>query len=157
LQWLPVPPSHWKALKWPLTAAQHLPPFIIIKHTHTHNILRPSLILSGTTRVSWHQKGKTNLDLLQQETVSGSGISSAICKSAPSPRYITSPASHHSVFTGRMSFLPPNQQRKSTEGIIIKPKQHINEHVNKVDKNSKQHTVTRSTEDLKCCTNSTQI
>ena len=27
--------------------------------------------------------GKTNLDLLEQETVSGSGISWAICKSAP--------------------------------------------------------------------------
>jgi len=26
------------------------------------------------------------------------------------------PATHHSVFTGRMPFLPPNQQRQSTEG-----------------------------------------
>ena len=34
-------------------------------------ILQPSWILSGTTRVSWHQKGKTNLDLLEQEIVSG--------------------------------------------------------------------------------------
>jgi len=44
-------------------------------------------ILSGTTRVSRYQKGKskTNLDLLEQETVSGSGISWAICKSAPHP------------------------------------------------------------------------
>jgi len=25
-------------------------------------------------------------------------------------------APHHSVFTGRMPFLPPNQQRQSTEG-----------------------------------------
>jgi len=25
-------------------------------------------------------------------------------------------APHHSVFTGRMPFLPPNQQRRSTEG-----------------------------------------
>jgi len=35
--------------------------------------------LSGTTRVSWYQEGKTNLILLKQETVSGSGISWAIC------------------------------------------------------------------------------
>jgi len=35
--------------------------------------------LSGTTGVSRYQKGKTNLDLLEQ--VSGSGISQAICKS----------------------------------------------------------------------------
>jgi len=56
--------------------------------------------LSGTTRVSQYQKGKTNLDLLQQETVSGSGIGWAICKSAPRPRQITIPAPHHSVITG---------------------------------------------------------
>jgi len=30
-----------------------------------------------------NQKVKTNLDLLEQEIVSGSGISYAICKSAP--------------------------------------------------------------------------
>jgi len=55
-----------------------------IKHTHTQHttISRPSWILSGTTRVSLHQKGKTNLDLLEQEIVSGSGISWAICKPA---------------------------------------------------------------------------
>ena len=40
-------------------------------------------ILSGTTRVSWYQRGKSNLDLLEQEIVSGSDISWAICKSAP--------------------------------------------------------------------------
>jgi len=55
--------------------------------------------------------------LLKQETVSGSGISWAICKSAPRSRQITTPAPHHSVFTGRMPFLPPNQHRQSTEGI----------------------------------------
>jgi len=33
-------------------------------------ILRPSWILSKTTRVSWHQKGKSNLDLLEQKIVS---------------------------------------------------------------------------------------
>ena len=36
--------------------------------------------------------------LLKQETVSGSGISWAICKSAPRSRQITTPAPHHSVF-----------------------------------------------------------
>jgi len=54
--------------------------------------------LSEITRVSRYQKGKTNLDLLEQETVSGSDISWAICKSAPRPRYITMPAPNHSVF-----------------------------------------------------------
>ena len=40
----------------------------------------------------------------------------AICKSAPCSRQITTPAPHHSVFTGLMPFLPPSQQRQSTEG-----------------------------------------
>ena len=51
------------------------------------------------------------------ETVSGTGISWAICKSAPRSRQTTTPAPHRSVFfTDRMHFLPPNQQ--CTEGII---------------------------------------
>ena len=66
-----------------------------IYNSFTHPFNCP---LSGTTWVSWYQKGKTNLDLLEQETVSGSGISWAICNSAPHPRQITMPASHHSVF-----------------------------------------------------------
>ena len=36
--------------------------------------------------------------LLKQETVSGSGINWAICKSAPRSRQITMPAPHHSGF-----------------------------------------------------------
>jgi len=31
--------------------------------------------LAGTTQVSWYQKSKTDLDLLEQETVGGSGLS----------------------------------------------------------------------------------
>jgi len=65
--------------------------------------------MSGSTRVSRYQKGKTkkvqtNLDLLEQEIVSGSGICWAICKSAPHPRQ---PRQHPTTqfFTGRMPFL----------------------------------------------------
>jgi len=89
--------------------------------THTHTtVLQPSWNLSMTTRVSQYQKGKTNLDLLEQEIVSGSGIIWDICKSAPWPRHMTMPASHHSVFfTSQMPFLPPNQQCQSTEGTRI--------------------------------------
>jgi len=54
--------------------------------------------LSGTTRVSRCQKDKTSLDLLEQEIVSGGGVSWALCKSAPHPRQMTTPASHRSVF-----------------------------------------------------------
>jgi len=54
--------------------------------------------------------------LLKQETVSGSGISWAICKSAPRSRQPCQQPTTQ-FFTGRMPFLPPNQQRQSTEGI----------------------------------------
>jgi len=84
-------------------------------HAHTHTtILQSSWILSSTTRVSWQQKGKTNLALLVQEIVSGSGISWAICKSAPWPWHITTPTSHHSVIY-RLDALPATELTASTQ------------------------------------------
>ena len=50
--------------------------------------------------------------LLKQETVSGSGISWAICKSAPRSRQITMPAPHHLVFY-RPDALPATQPTAS--------------------------------------------
>jgi len=50
--------------------------------------------------------------LLKQETVSGSGISWAVCKSAPRSRQITTPALHHSVFY-RRDALPAAQPTAS--------------------------------------------
>ena len=85
-------------------------------HTYTHsNALFPGLPGWAGTR-----KVKLIWISLKQETVGGSGISWTICKSAPSSRQITTPAPHRSsFFTGRMPFLPPNQQRQSTEGILF--------------------------------------
>ena len=74
------------------------------------------------------RKTKTNLDFLEQETVSSSGISWAICKSAPRPSQITMPAPHHSDFTGRMPFLPPNQQRQSTEEYYMGISEYVRQH-----------------------------
>ena len=54
--------------------------------------------------------------LLEQETVSGSGISWAICKSAPRSRQIHASTPPLCFFTGQMPFLQPNQQHQSTEG-----------------------------------------
>jgi len=65
--------------------------------------------LSGTTWVSQYQKGKTNLDLLEQQKVSGIGISLAICKTAPRP---TKPVPHHSVIY-RLDALPAAQPTAS--------------------------------------------
>jgi len=75
----------WVKVNWQLFSHAHAPP---PTHTQTDTtVLWPSWISSGITRVSRHQKGKnqegkTNLDLLEQEIVSGSSISWAICKSA---------------------------------------------------------------------------
>jgi len=73
-------------------------------------------ILSGTTQVSLHLKGKSNLDLLEQEIVSGSDISWDICKSAPHPKHNHASIAPLSFLTGWMPFVPPNQQHQSTEG-----------------------------------------
>jgi len=57
-------------------------------HTNTHN--RFTVLLDAVRDYPgevaperYNQEGKTNLDLLEQEIVSGSDISWAICKSAP--------------------------------------------------------------------------
>jgi len=81
-------------------------------HAHTHVYGH----FPGLPRWAGTRKVKPIWILLKQETVSGSGISWAACKSAPRSRQTTIPAPHHSVFTGWMPFLMPNQQRQSTEG-----------------------------------------
>jgi len=54
---------------------------------------------------------------MKQEMRGGSGISWTICKSyAPRSRQITIQHLSTQFYTGRMLFLPPNQQRQSTEG-----------------------------------------
>ena len=81
-------------------------------HTHTHlTAICPGLPGSASTK-----KVKQIWILLEQETVSGSGISWAICKSALYSRQIPRQHTTTQFFTGRMPFLPPNQQRQSTEG-----------------------------------------
>ena len=64
--------------------------------THTHTLL--SALFPGLPGWARTRKLKPIWMLLKQETVSGSGISWAICKSAPRSRQITMPAPHHSVF-----------------------------------------------------------
>ena len=80
--------------------------------THTSNGPFPGIPRWASTR-----KVKPVGILLKQKTMSGSGISWAICKTAPCSRQITTPLPYHSVFYRQDAFLPPNQQRQSTEGI----------------------------------------
>jgi len=86
-------------------------------HTQTHL----TALFPGLPRWAGTRKVEPIWILLKHETVSGSGISWARCKSAPHSRQITMPAPHSCFFTGRMPFLPPNQQRQSTEGTSIYP------------------------------------
>jgi len=62
-------------------------------HTHLTDTLCPGLPGWAGTR-----KVKPIWILLKQETLSGSGISWAICKSASRSRQTTTPGPHHSVF-----------------------------------------------------------
>ena len=72
--------------------------------------------LFGTTQVSRYQKGKTNLDFYwskrQWVAVASAGQD---CTSLQTDNHASIPPL--SFFTGRMPFLPPNQQRQSIEGM----------------------------------------
>ena len=65
-------------------------------NTHTHTCLMA--LCPGLPGWAGTRKVKPIWILLKQETVSGSGISWAICKSEPRSRQITTPAPHRSVF-----------------------------------------------------------
>jgi len=80
----------------------------IKRYTHT----RLTALYLGLPRSAGTRKVKPMWILLKQETVSGNGISWAICKSAPSSRQITTPAPHHSVFY-RPDSLPATQPTAS--------------------------------------------
>jgi len=73
---------------------------------------------SGTTRVGQYQKGKTNLDFTEARDGDWQWHQLGhmqVCTSLQTDNHTSTPPL--SFFTGRMSFLPPNQQRQSTEGI----------------------------------------
>jgi len=67
-------------------------------HAHAHTHTRLMALYPGLPRSASTRKAKPIWILLEQETVSGSGISWAICKSAPHSRQITTPAHHYSSF-----------------------------------------------------------
>ena len=110
--------GRWASLPSAYTPLWAMASFYIL-HTHTHTYHLTALF-PGLPGWAGTRKVKPIWILLKQETVSGSGISWAICKSAPRSREITTPTPHRSVFfTGRMPFLPPNQQRQSIIKILL--------------------------------------
>ena len=75
--------------------------------THTHT--RLMALFPGLPRWASTRKEKPILILPKQETLSGSGISWAVCKSAPRSRQITMPAPHYSFLqAGCPSCRPTN-------------------------------------------------
>ena len=83
-------------------------------HTHTHTFNGP---FSGTTRVSPYQKGKTNLDFTEARDSEWQWHQLGhmqVHTSLQIDNHASTPPL--SFFTGRIPFLPPNQQRQSTEG-----------------------------------------
>ena len=81
-----------------------------LRYTHTHTSL--TAICSGLPKWAGTRKVKPIWILLKQETVSGSGISWAMFKSAPRSRQIATPAPHHSFFY-RPDALPATQPTAS--------------------------------------------
>jgi len=79
-------------------------------NTHIHTRLTAPFL--GLPTWAGTRKVKPIWILLKQETVSGSGISWDICKSATRSRQITAPAPHHSVFY-RPDALPVTQPTAS--------------------------------------------
>ena len=91
-----------------LAASSQARPDLIIsrlRYTHVYTHTRLTALFPGLPGWAGTRKVKPIWILLEQETASGSGISWAICKSAP-----------RHASTGRMLFLLPNQPRQSTEG-----------------------------------------
>jgi len=67
--------------------------------------------------VNQYQKGKTYLDFTEakdSEWQWHQSVHMHVCTSLQTDNHAST---HHSVFTGRMPFLSPNQQPQSTEGI----------------------------------------
>ena len=98
------PSNSFKALKaWQLTEK------LLLLHTFNGP-------LSGTTQVSRYQIGKTDLDFTEARDSEWQWHQLGrmqVCTSLQTRQ----PCQHPPLFfTGRMPFLPPNQQRQSTEG-----------------------------------------
>ena len=90
---------------------------VVIYLLHTHPFNAP---FSGTTQVSRYQEGETNLDFTEARDSEWQWHQLGhmqVCTSLQTDNHASTPPL--SFFTGWLPFLPPNQQRQSTEGHII--------------------------------------
>ena len=116
-------PSFLWSTSWPGTLHFILHKFLhphTHTHTHTHNRFT-ALLEYVRDHPGWAGARKVKPGRLNQSGFTGARDSEwqwhllgymQVCTSSQT----TTPTSHHSVFTGRMPFLTPNQQRQSTEG-----------------------------------------
>jgi len=82
---------------------------------HTHPFNGP---FSAITQVRRYQKGKTNLDFTEARDSEWQWHQLGhmqVCTSLQTDNHASTPP--FSFFTGQMPFLPPNQQRQSTEYV----------------------------------------
>jgi len=94
-----------------LVTVKQLDKIHLTQHTHPFNGS-----LFGTTQVSWYQKSKTNLDITEARDSEWQWHQLGymqVCASIQTDNHASTPP--HSFFTGRMLFLPPNQQCQSTQ------------------------------------------
>jgi len=90
--------------------------FCCYSQSHAHTFNGP---FSKTTRVSRYQKGKTNLDVTEARDSERQWHQLGhmqVCNSLQRDNHASTPPLK--FFTGRMPFLPPNQQHQSTEGNL---------------------------------------
>ena len=98
-------------------------------HAHIHIHMYLTALCPGLPGWAGTRKVKLIWILLKQETVSGSGISWVICKSAPHSNQITTPAPHHSVFY-RLDALPAAQPTVSKHWRQCCMEPHLKSNVN---------------------------
>ena len=111
----------------PIRSSHSLP---LSKHctqkTHTHPF---NGLLSATTRASRYQQGKTNLDFTEARDSEWHWHQLGhmqVCTSLQTDNHASTPTTQ--FFTGRMPFLPPNQQCQSTEGTTLHSRLQYNTH-----------------------------
>ena len=94
------------------TPHRFIDPILHAMWAHTHTRIHLMALFPGLPGWAGTRKVKPIWILLKKETMSGSGISWDICKSATRSRQITMPAPHHSVFY-RPDALPAAQPTAS--------------------------------------------
>jgi len=92
--------------------------YIIVSSITTHNHF--TALFPGSPGPGWAGARRELLDFMVQGKINrGRHIDHPAGRhSIWSNQYLPSPPSPH-IFTGRMPFLPPNQQRQSTEGNTL--------------------------------------